>query len=157
MSLSYVTSLSLLRLFCPGFVHVTYYRVLQSETKGPHHIHSLRSSCSIKKSAFNVAENLVTVREFTFQSAFGNSRQNPDTPAREVVRSHSSCILSYDLIGQHQNKRFYVTEIVWPLGFADVIFRRERSDDRKYVCCSQARGGHIRKQVYLFSRLRLYS
>ena len=24
------------------------------------------------------------------------------------------------------------------LGFADVIFRRERSDDRKYVCASQA-------------------
>ena len=27
-----------------------------------------------------------------------------------------------DLIGQHQNKRFYVTEIVLPLGFADVNF-----------------------------------
>ena len=25
-----------------------------------------------------------------------------------------------------------------PLGFADAIFRRERSDDRKCVCCSQA-------------------
>ena len=32
----------------------------------------------------------------------------------------------------------YITEIVLPLGFADVIFRRERSDDRKYVCGSQA-------------------
>ena len=31
------------------------------------------------------------------------------------------------------------TEIVLPLGFADTIFRRERSDDRKCVCCSQAR------------------
>ena len=30
-------------------------------------------------------------------------------------------------------------EIVLALGFADVIFRRERSDDRKYVCGSQAR------------------
>ena len=29
-------------------------------------------------------------------------------------------------------------EIVLPLGFADVIFRRERSDDRKYVCGSRA-------------------
>ena len=33
---------------------------------------------------------------------------------------------------------FYVTEIVLSLGFADAIFRRERSDDRKCVCCSQA-------------------
>ena len=30
-------------------------------------------------------------------------------------------------------------EIVFSLGFADAIFRRERSDDRKYVCGSQAR------------------
>ena len=45
-----------------------------------------------------------------------------DTSAREVARSHSSCILSFDLIGQHQNKRFYVMEIVLPLGFADAIF-----------------------------------
>ena len=52
--------------------------------------------------------------------------------------SHSSYILSFDLIGEDQNKRFYVTEIVLPLMFADVIFRRERSDDRKYVCGSQA-------------------
>ena len=33
---------------------------------------------------------------------------------------------------------FVFTEIVLPLGFADAIFRRERSDDRKCVCCSQA-------------------
>ena len=51
--------------------------ILQSETKGPHHIHSLRSSCFIKTSAFNVAENLVMVVKFTFQSVFGNSRRNP--------------------------------------------------------------------------------
>ena len=62
-----------------------------------------------------------------------------DASAREVERSHSSRILSFGLIGQHQNKRFHVTEIVLPLVFADAIFRRERSDDRKYVCCSQAR------------------
>ena len=68
--------------------------------------------------------------KFTFQSVFGNSRQNP---------RHAS---ARDLIGQHQNKRFYVTEIVLPLGFtADIIFRSERSDDRKYVCGSQARWG----------------
>ena len=29
-------------------------------------------------------------------------------------------------------------EIVLPLGFADATFRREKSDDRKCVCCSQA-------------------
>ena len=63
--------------FCPGFVYVTYDRILQSETKRPHHIHSLRSSCFIKKSAFNVAGNLVMVVKFTFQSVFGNSRRNP--------------------------------------------------------------------------------
>ena len=30
--------------------------------------------------------------------------------------------MTSDLIGQHQNKGFYVTEIVLPLGFADVTF-----------------------------------
>ena len=92
----------------------------------------------MKKSAFNVAENLVVVLKFTFQSVFGNSCQIQDTAAREVARSPSSCILSFALIGQHQNKSFYVMEIVLPLGFADVIFGRERSDDRKYACGSQA-------------------
>ena len=33
------------------------------------------------------------------------------------------------------------------LGFADVIFRRERSDDRKYVCGSQARSGQVEPQI----------
>ena len=51
--------------------------------------------------------------------------------------SHSRCILSFDLIGENQNKRFYVKEIVLPLIFADVIFRREKSDNRKYVCSLQ--------------------
>ena len=49
------------------------------------------------------------------------------SPGNEVV----------DLIDQHQNKRFYVTEIVVPLGLADDTFRvkhAERSDYRKYVC-----------------------
>ena len=62
-----------------------------------------------------------------------------ETSAREVARSHLSCILSFDLTGQHQHKMFYVTEIVLPLGFADAIFQRKRSDDRKCVCCSQAK------------------
>ena len=78
------------------------------------------------------------VVKFTFQSVLVILSKIQDTSAREVARSHSSCILSFDLIGLHQNKRFYVTEIVLPLGFADAIFRRERSDDRKCVCASQA-------------------
>ena len=77
------------------------------------------------------------VVKFAFQNVFGNSPKVQDISMREVARSHSNCILSFDLIGQHRNKRFYVTEIVLQLGFTDAIFRRERSDDRKCVCCSQ--------------------
>ena len=87
--------------------------------------------CFIKTSAFNVTGNLVSPYLVTLAGI-------QDTSAREVTRSHLSCILSFDLVGQHQNKRFYVTEIVLPLRFADAIFRRERSDDRKCNCCSQA-------------------
>ena len=43
-------------------------------------------------------------------------------------------LLSSILIGQQQNKKVCVTEIVWWLVFADVTFRMERTDDRKYVC-----------------------
>ena len=78
------------------------------------------------------------VVKFTFQSVLVTLAKIQDTPARNAARSRSSCIISLDLIGQRQNKRFYVTEIVLPHGFADVIFRRERSEDWKYVCCSQA-------------------
>ena len=42
--------------------------------------------------------------------------------------------LSFNLIGQLLNKRFYVTEIVLQLELADVTFRAERNDNRKYVC-----------------------
>ena len=76
----------------------------------------LKRSCFITKSAFNVAENLVMVV---------NSRSKASlvilANSCEVARSHSSCILSFDLIGQIQNKRFYVMEIVLPVGFAGVI------------------------------------
>ena len=48
--------------------------------------------------------------KFTFPSVFGNLAEIQDTSAREVARSHSSCILSFDLTGQHKNKKFYVTE-----------------------------------------------
>ena len=56
---------------------------------------------------------------------------------------HQCSILSFDLIGQHQNKRFYVTDIVLPLRFVDAFFQRETSDDRKCVCCSQATNTEI--------------
>ena len=36
-------------------------------------------------------------------------------------------------------------EIVLLLGFADAIFRRERSDDRKCVCASQAT--HVEEEL----------
>ena len=78
------------------------------------------------------------VVKFTFQSVLVTLAKIQDTPARNAARSHSSCIISFDLIGQGQNKRFYVKEIVLPLRFADIIFRRERSEDWKYVCCPQA-------------------
>ena len=43
------------------------------------------------------------VVKFTFQAYLVTLAKIQDTPAREVGRSHSSCILSFDLIGQHQN------------------------------------------------------
>ena len=45
---------------------------------------------------------------------------------------YSSFILSCNVIGQGENKSRYVTEIVFWLGFADVIFGG--TSDRKYVC-----------------------
>ena len=42
--------------------------------------------------------------------------------AREPRGVHSCLILSRNLIGQRENKRFYVTEIVFWLEFADVSF-----------------------------------
>ena len=73
--------------------------------------------------------------------------------------SHSKCILSFDLIGEHQSKRFYVREIVLSLMFADVIFRRERGDDRKYVCGPQATIAFKIEQmrVYLFLLILFYT
>ena len=87
--------------------------------------------------------------KFRFQIVFGKSRQYPrHASARgrdESLELHS---MTFDLTGEHQNKRFYVREIVLSLMFADVIFRRERSDDRKYVCGSQASCGRkLREQV----------
>ena len=51
---------------------------------------------------------------------------------------HSSFILSCNLIGQRENKSRYVTEIVLPLGFAVVIFRRRESRQPEIRLRSQA-------------------
>lgn len=56
----------------------------------------------------------------------------------EVAMSHSSCILSFVLIDENQNERFYVTEIVFAAHIRSPFFRRERSNDVKYICGSQA-------------------
>ena len=53
--------------------------------------------------------------KFTFQSVF---KKLPKILNMPVCEEYS---ISFDLIGQHQNKRFYITEIVWLLRFADVI------------------------------------
>jgi len=137
------------------FVYVTYYRILESKTKGPHHIHSLRSSCFIKTSAFNIAGNVDLLWSWNSRSKayLVTLTGIQDTPAREVARNHLSCILSFALIGQHQNKRFYVTEIVLPLKFTGAIFWREKSDDRKCVCCSQATHNLANDNIGHISRL----
>ena len=77
------------------------------------------------------------VVKFTSKAYLVTLTEIQNTSVREVVRSHSSSVLSFDLTGQHQNKRFYVTEIILLLWFADAFFRRERSDDQKWVSCSQ--------------------
>ena len=110
----------------------------EAKLNGPYHIHSLRSLCFIKKSSFNVAGNLVTVVKFTFQSVFGNSRQNPrhaSARGREGARELYSILWSD---WPTSKQKVHVMEIVLLLGFADAIFRRQRSDDRKCVCASQA-------------------
>ena len=110
----------------------------EAKLNGPYHIHSLRSRCFLKKSSFNVAGNLVTVVKFTFQSVFGNSRQNPrhaSARGREGARELYSILWSD---WPTSKQKVHVMEIVLLLGFADAIFRRERSDDRKCVCASQA-------------------
>ena len=59
---------------------------------------------------------------------------------RDFPRDFNNIFLSLNFIGRVKKKRNDVTEIVLELEIADAIFRRERSDDRKCVCCSQASG-----------------
>ena len=51
---------------------------------------------------------------------------------------HSSFILSCNLIGQRENKSRYVTEIVLPLEYVDVTFRRRESRQPAIRLRSQA-------------------
>ena len=87
--------------FCPGFVYVTYDRILQSETKRPHHIHSLRSSCFIKSQHSTSQETLLWSWNSRSKAYLVTLAEIQDTSAREVAKGHSSCILSFDPIGQH--------------------------------------------------------
>ena len=91
--------------------------------------------------------------KFTFQSVFGNSRQSPrhaSAQCREESLELYSMIIWSDWPTTKQ-KLLRRRDIVLPLGFADVIFGRERSDDRKYVCCSQAR---LRQKATILSAFR---
>ena len=73
------------------------------------------------------------VVKFTFQNVFGNCRRNPrhfGAPGREESLELYSVLCSdwatsKQKVLRHGNR------------FADAIFRRERSDDRKCVSCSQ--------------------
>ena len=61
-------------------------------------------------------------------------RYPPRTILRVVLQVSSSILRAKPWLA----KKFYVTGIVLPLGFANVTFRRERRDDQKYSCCSRA-------------------
>ena len=90
------------------------------------------------KSAFKVAGNLVMVVIFTFQSVFGNS---PQSLRHFSARGREESLELYSILWSD-----------WPTSKQKVLrhgnrfaarvrrryFRRERSDDRKCVCCTQA-------------------
>ena len=57
---------------------------------------------------------------------------------RDFPLVFSNIFLSLNFMGRVKKKRNDITEIVLQLEFADAIFRRERSDDRKCVFRSQA-------------------
>ena len=57
-----------------------------------------------------------------------------DMSACKVARRHSGFPFILYSDWSTTKQKVYVTEIVWRLGFADVIFQWESSDFRKYVC-----------------------
>ena len=114
--------------------HTTVF--YKAKPKAHTYMYSLRSSCFIKSQHSTSQETLLWSWNSRSKAYLVTLAKIQDTQGHEVATSHSSCILSLDLIGQHQSKKFYVTDIVLLLRFIDIIFRRERSDNWKYICCS---------------------
>ena len=71
--------------------------------------------------------------------------------AREPRGVHSCLILSRNLIGQRENKRFYVTEIVFWLEFADVSLRRRQATAGNTSAFAGYSVSAIVKLYYFFS------
>jgi len=67
-----------------------------------------------------IKKSLLLLLLFVFHYVFCGIACEQQTYFRSSLLSLRK--MTSDLIGQHQNKRFYVTEIVLPLGFADVNF-----------------------------------
>ena len=108
---------------CESVVQVFLCHV---KTKGPHHIHSFRSSCFIKKSAFNVAGTLVMVEKFTFQSVFSNSRRNL---RRFSARGREESLEPYSILWSDwptSKRKVSRHGIVLPLRFADAKGEKRR-------------------------------
>ena len=69
---------------------------------------------------------------------FCSSLQEDQVFSAEVTMSHSSCILSFVLIGENQNKRFYVTEIVFAAHIHSPFF--SEGEKRQGEICLQFTG-----------------
>ena len=110
----------------------------KAKSKAHQYMYSLRSNRFIKSQHSTWQETLLWSWNSRSEAYLVTLAKIQDTQGHEVGTSHLSCILSFGLIGQHQSKTFYVMDIVLPLRFVDIILRRERSDNQKYICCSPA-------------------
>ena len=88
--------LSLNQLF-----YIMYY--FKAKSKGTNVIHNLWRCSFTKTSPFT--GNLAIVMQFISQSILQKLAKILETPRPKVKWSHSSFNLSFDLIGQYQNKR----------------------------------------------------
>ena len=93
----------------------------KAKPKAHTYMYSLRSSCFIKSQHSTSQETLLWSWNSRSKAYLVTLAKIQDTQGHEVATSHSSCILSLDLIGQHQSKKFYVTDIVLLLRFIDII------------------------------------
>ena len=107
--------------------HTTVF--YKAKPKAHTYMYSLRSSSFIKSQHSTSQETLLWSWNLHSKAYLVTLAKIQDTQRHEVAPSHSSCILSFDLIGQHQSKKFYVKDIVLLLRFVDIIFRRKRSDN----------------------------